>query len=312
MTDVIDQITEPLTADEQTLLDDNQAAETEPVTEPEAEPVVEPAVEPEAKGKVDDPEKKPEAEPEAEKTGEVIEPQVNLGALHEERALRRAEQAKVADLTKKFDAQETRLTDILERLNPPDPGPDYDEDPEGHLLHQAGDTAKRLEKLEEKGQAQDRQTEQAAAEKEIIDNYGGSVRRFTADNPDFPAAYDFLAKAMDSDLEARGVSDPAERVRTLNLEEGRMAMRAIDAGNDPAKQIYDYAVSRGYKHAESKPESDADKLATLKAGQDNSSSLSDMAGTGDTGAVTARRLLDLDGDDFDAEWDKLHKAGRLG
>ncbi len=282
-----------------------------------AAPAEEPAGEPEGAAA------EAEAEaPKGEGTGEAPQKMVPLAALHEARDRSHDLQEQLRSTNDKMVRMETLFEqfqkETLGRARGEGAGdgeatiPTYEEDAEGHLRGTIDSLQQRLGAVEKEGGARKEAEKSQATEQGLLERYAGSVRAFSQETPDFQDAYDHLAKAIDQDLIARGYEDPAERKNVMDYEEGRMVGRALQGRKDPAKLIYDYAKSRGYKpQAEGEGEGDEDKLDRLKKGAKAAATLSGPKGQASTG-TTLERLAELEGDEFDREWAKAQKQGLLG
>lgn len=280
MTDIIDEIAGP----EEAIPADDQV-ETPETPEAAPEPVEQPKPEPEADHR-----------------------RVPLQALHEARARQRELQQEAEVLKTRMSKMEA-LWEQLNKQNAKEDIPPYEDDPAGHLNAKIATLQKQLEGISQKETQREEQMKAASAERQMLEQYAGSVRAFSQKSPDFNDAYQFLAKVIDDDLQARGITDPVERTRIMQYEEGVMVGRVMHQGGDPAELIYNYAKKRGYKGKE-----EDDKLTRIEEGQKAAMSLSTANGKGE-GAVTLERLAELsetDPEAFDREWENARRKGILG
>lgn len=272
-----------------------------------------------------------EAEAQATGEGEIEEEggkskTVPHEALHEERERRKESDKKLDEMATKV----TRMEALQERgrqeraeaeraaaLESGAAGiPDYEEDPVGHLLATISIHQEKLDGLTmADGQRNEREAA-AGQEHHLLELYANSVRSFSEDNADFNDAYTFLAKSVDKELQARGITDPGERENALQYEEGQLVGRALNGGKNPAELIYNLAVHRGYAKLSGTDGDGAgstgeDRIDTLTEGARKATTLS---GGGKTDPpVTLARLAAMPDDDpeFDKLWDKARAQGLL-
>ena len=256
-----------------------------------------------------EPEKpEPEAEEPEQREGAKTVP---LAALHEARARAkelnaelqgtRERMARMEALFERFQQDSTRASAPKETT--------YEEDPAMYLRQNMATMQQRLDAVEADGKQQRGASQQAGQVQVVLDRYAAAVRSFSQTHEDFNDAYTFLGKAVDADLQARGYTDPVERAKVMQYEEGFMVGRAISGGADPAELLYNYAKSRGYKVG-----GDENKIVRLQKGADAAKSLGGLKG-GTAGEVTLQKLSELaDGDpaEFDKEWAKAKRSGLLG
>lgn len=294
------------TAEEQAELDssDPDATLDAPAAEEEKpEPVAQPDPEPEPEAVTQEP------EPVAPKaSGDKPPPGfVRQQALHEAR-LQIKEAKERAD---KYEAMFQKL--IGGQADPAKPGqpeiqvPDYDQDPLGHTKAQLDIALRQIKELSGTQQQRSEQEQRQQKTQHVLSQYAESVRTFSKATPDFDKAYDFAVQSRDKELEALGVDDPAERNYRIQYEEGQAIAHAMSKGLDPAQAIYQYAKAKGWKNT---PPPEENKLAQLQRGQAHAKSLAPSKVAGDE--LSLQSLADLDGDEFDAAWEKLRKAGKLG
>lgn len=235
---------------------------------------------------------------------------VPITALHEERDRRR-------ELQRSLDEQRDRMTRMETTFNhfrqqqeaPPERLPEYDEDPEAHLLGRMEEMQQRInqhDQIQQQRQVQDQQVDQ---ERRFYNGYAGTVDAFIPEHPDFKERYNFTVDAIDKDLEARGYSDPMERSNIIKQEERALVQRAVQNGQNPAEVIYKYAESRGYA-----AEPQEDTIERLERGAAASTSLSGARGKSPSNGSleSLSRLMDEDPAMADAEWNKMVRKGLLG
>ena len=254
------------------------------------------------------PEEAPEEAPEEESKEtpeEASSPPSNyvpIAAMHEERDRRR-------DLQDRITRMETTFQHFVQQQQPPPQQlPEYDEDPEAHLLGRMEEMQGRLNQHDQIQQQRYVQEQQVDQERQFYNGYAGTVDAFIPDHPDFKERYNFTVDAIDKDLEARGYSDPVERSNLIKQEERALVQRAVQNGLNPAEVIYKYAESRGYM-----ADSQEDTIERLERGAAASTSLSGSRGRAPkNGSLESlSRLMDEDPAAADAEWNKMARKGLL-
>lgn len=285
---------------------------TESMRQADTEPPPEKAEEP-AEPKAEEAEESPPEEVAAEKPGEEDkaapeEPKVNLGALHEARARNR-------ELRDRMVAMEARFSDVMKKLEetpapkaPEEPIPSYDEDPAGHLKHQIETLTGKLSELEITGKQSREQDAEVQEQQRFMSRYRASAEEYGIQQTDFMAAYEWLSKDADAELKVRGYSDPLDRQRIMAQEEFALVGNAFKDDANPAERLYELAKRRGYKAEAPK---DENKIVNLEKAKGAAKTLSGTGG-GTDNAITLQHLTDLEGKEFDAQWEKLRKAGKLG
>lgn len=260
-------------------------------------------------GEVDIPAAQPQRQPQND--GKPPKGFVPHQALHEAR-----EQAKAA--AARADRMEQMFQRLMERQPQQQQGakedqlPDFNTDPVGHLAAKLERAERKLADFDQRGQQQQQMTEQQGRTQALMDKYAGSVRTFKRDAPDYDAAYQHLADVRDRELEALGFDDPTERANRLQYEEGLIVGNALRSGKDPARMLYEFAKSRGYKGAAAQQEED--KLARLQKGANAAKTLNGGKAP-QNDEMTLERLADLQDSDPEAAdrlWERMRKAGRLG
>lgn len=310
MDDIIDQIAGPEDTEAEI-----EAAEKALEGEAEAEPTADAE-------KADDAPAPGEGEEDDAAPAKAEPEMVPLAALHESRDQTKSMRAELNETREKMTRMETLFTQMQTRSAGPAKGeeapeiPSYEDDPDGHFQGTIAALQGKIDKLEADNGQRQQAAETGVQEQQLLDQYAGAVREYTKKQPDFQAAYEFLAESVGNELEARGYADPKQRSDALQFEEGRMVGMALQQGKDPAEALYNLAKLRGYMAKDAGGdgggESDEDKLARLQKGQAAAVSLSGKGSTG-KGAVTLEALAAMpDGPEFDAAWEKARTAGLLG
>jgi hypothetical protein len=187
--------------------------------------------------------------------------------------------------------------------------PNVDTDPVGHFQAQNYIRDQRQAQVEQWAmqQAQIQQQQQAI---NTARTYAlMSEQEFAKGTPDYPDAANFVQAQRSKQLEILGFRDPAQRQQQLALEALNLAETARQRGENPAKQIYDWAVASGWQPpvkngAASPPPAPtaaaAQKLQTVAAGQHANTSLSQMPGqSARSGKPSMEALLRMSDADFD-------------
>lgn len=281
-------------------------AETPEKQEPEKQPVE--AVKPD-----DDVKMEPD---ETEETVEVENKGrfVRHGAFHKERVMRKQEQearkaleVQLSQRNEAFARADERLKLLSEAMMPraedakPEDPPDPEQDIFGYVKWQAKQIAQLNGKLGESAKV----SEAERSEQQLRQSYQSDALRFAQEQKDFGDAYSFLIKGRDAELQAYGVSDPAERAQMIVEEERGLVARAVKDNASPAQRVYALAKARGYapKAAEEPKDKAAAKspvveqLENIQRGQSAAKTLS-SAGGSPSDALTAEALANMSEEDF--------------
>lgn len=237
---------------------------------------------------------KPEPKPEEEK-------KVNLGALHEERARRKAE----AERARKAEERAAALEAEIQRYRQPQPDND---DP--------------LDKLQREHQevknvliAQAQRALQEKEESEYWERVRESEMAYKQDKPDFDEAISFLASSRIEELKDLGFDDAAAQ-KVLRDEIKWIADKAYQDEVNPAERFHNLAKRRGFKSNVATPPVNANaakKLETIKKGMETNKQLP-PASKSSNQDLTIEDLAGMKvtnwGDpygknDFDKAWEKL-------
>lgn len=256
---------------------------------PEAAPAVEPAAAPsEAKPP------EPAAKAEEPKT-------VPIQAVHEAREEARRVKEQLAQREADFNRLTGRLS-VLEGLakggtETPKP-PDWDSQPIDAGKALAGDVQQVKQALE--SQARFSQLASAVTAQET---------EFRAKAPDYNDAVTHLRNQRSAELSVLGYS-PVDVQNIIGQEAMQIAQRALQTGKNPGEIVYNLALQRGYKKAETaKPAADPAKvLDTIAKGQNAAQSIA--ASPGSPPAKTGlEAILEMDDAEFakvsDKDWKKL-------
>jgi hypothetical protein len=236
---------------------------------------------------------------EGEKGGDKIEKMVSLAALHEERAKRkqidtehRKTQQELAELRGKFA--------ILDKFTGPkeQPAPTVETDIFGVAKNLEGSVAEIKKQLADQAEA----NAQAHEFNTVVGHYQRDAARFKSANADFDDAYNHLVKSRAEELISIGYDDPAEIGKAISDDEFVIAQRAMRTGKSPAEIIYALAKQRGYMKVvgDGKAGKGAEKLETIRNGQQSNKSFSSTGGGSGDVDMTAEALLKMPNDEFEA------------
>ena len=292
-----------------TMLGEEDAADTAAMKEMEAEETSPPVEEPEDVSA--EPSEDESAGGEATEEKEEEKPvMVPVGALQEERQRRQAVESQVGNLTQQIANMEKTFQQVLDRAQKAGepPPPDFDVDPDAYTRHKLETIEQKLAAEEKDRKASSEEQQRTQQAQQFLNMYANAAKQFAAEQPDAREAYDFVMKEYDRELELRGYTDPADRQRRLEMEEEQIVVRAFQQGANPAKRLYELAKSRGYKPKQS----EEDKLTRLAETEKATSPIANTGGEGGKAPVTLARLAELNGDEFDKAWAKAQAAGQLG
>jgi hypothetical protein len=260
----------------------------------------EPKAEPEEESTEDEKEIEAELEPEeTEEEPKKEEKKVNLGALHEERAKRKELEGTVKAQAEKQAKMEERFQQLVSSLSAPKQEnqlPSVEDDPVTNF------DARLKESENFQKQYQQNQQNQAFTQ-QVETAYKIKATEYTAENPDFTDAYQYVLNNRLEELQVNGLSKQ-EAIELAQKEEFGIALKALQDGANPAQRIYKIAQLRGYKKAEAKSEQKKD-LSVIEKGQKNSKVSGSAAPEGE---LSLEALAEMDDAEFEAAWKKLEKS----
>lgn len=230
---------------------------------------------------------------------------VPLAALHEERNRRkeidkqlREAQQQIAEFRGKFS--------VIEKLNGGQQQqaeqPAGDPTPEDDIFGAVNAIKQKLEATEAEKKA-------AAEHTTFVTNYQKDAATFTAKQPDYMDAYNFILQSRVQELQALGY-EGAELGQALQADEVGIAQFAMSKGKSPAEVLYNLAKQRGYTKTEADaaaaaaPPAGLEKLETIERGQAANKSLANTGGNAGDQDMTAERLMSMPMDEFEAWCDK--------
>lgn len=240
------------------------------------------------------------------------------GALHEERELRKAAEARAKLL-------EERTNIILEKFGQPtqapapiaapvatDEIPSLETDPLGHIIGQMKAQAKEQEELKKSLSERAQQDQQTFAVQRLTGTAVSMEQEFARATPDYNDAATFLREGRRQEYTAMGYN-PQQVEQAIQQEALGIANMALQRGQNPAEVIYTLAKTRGFAKAPPAapapavqenglpiPQDNAqatERLATVAKGQEQNKSLSNIRGSAPA-PLTAQKLLEMSPDDF--------------
>ena len=210
--------------------------------------------------------------------------------------------------------------------------PSVDEDPIGHFTGQLAQMQRTIQELQNGGQQTRQQFEQSQQQQAFVSAVAQSEQAMRAAAPDYDAACEFLETGRVAELEAiYGDDNPQAaamarhyglpsvahlRAAILNQDRITVAQQALMLGQSPAQLYYNLAKQRGYKPAQQKQQTQAEKqIETARRGQKAARTIGGGTGGGPDNGLNIADLTNLYAEDpeaFDREWDKMARAGKLG
>jgi hypothetical protein len=276
---------------------DNEAPETEVDEAPEPEPAEK------AEGDKGKP-KKGDEKPKMVDHRALVQAR---GETKAEREARKAAEARAERMERRYDEMQKRLAPTPKAEE--DPEPDFNTAPADWLKWDSRRKDKVISDLSAWKQAQERGGQQSAADAQFYREIAAAEEEFASTTADYSAALAHAQKSRLEYLKLIGMS-PAEAMQTMHEETKFVARLAIQQGVNPAQRMYNIAKSQGYVPGGPK-QTGAEKIEQLARGQNASSK---MAGGGDMGdGLSLKALADIEDDaEFDKEWEKMARTGKLG
>lgn len=235
------------------------------------------------------------------------------GALHEERKKRQALAQEVAKLresdAKREAAFQKLLADQRARQEQQAPAPDFDTNPAEWLKHQLETTGKTVQQLQAEREAEQKRNAAIQSEQQFIARVQAQEAEYTKEAPDYPDAVTFLRDKRIRMFELAGMSQQ-EAAQAVYGESLYYSQMALQQGRNPAEVFYSLAREYGFTGPKKPAPAAEQKLEKLAKGQEKSSRMS--AGGESAENTTLAQLAELDGEEFDKEWNRLKRKGLLG
>lgn len=282
-------------------------AETPAPTEPEkaAEPAeTAEAAKPEGEEGADTADVDDDADPKTET--------VPHGRFHREMQRRKQAEQRAQEIERNYSVLTERMTQIMALQQPQQAQPDQQAQPSGPPK---GDPVALLEWLAERAVQQEQanvqyaeQNRQQAEHQQLTTRLEQVEQSFRTATPDYDEALSFIAESRDRELQIAYPLSTAEQRQAYIVNEWRgMTAANMEAGRNPAQQIYELAKARGYakKAPEPPPQAEtpsaASQVADREAARLASMSLGAAGGgVANTGQVSPEQLLDMSDAEFEA------------
>lgn len=254
-------------------------------------------------------------EPEAQETEAQTKKTVPLAALQEARESIKEERRRAEELQKRYEDRFNKLAEVLVKQGEPKQSvaphkiPDPDTDALGTLRY----NAQQIKELQDYKTNQENNQRQAAQRQELQMRAADLENQFIREVPDYNDAGAYLTNSRRNELAASGMYNPMQIGQILQNEAYALAQQAIQAGNNPAKIVYEIAKARGYAKKEAPPvASDADRLSKIEAGQNASKSLGQAQGaqTSSGKNIDGKTLANMSDDEFAKLYTKLSRSER--
>lgn len=244
-------------------------------------------------------------DPAAEPTGEPKT--VDLRALQEarasERELRQQNTVLMGRLNEVISAMsQTRQPQAAPQQEPSGPPPA--DDPFARLNWLVDQFQVQQTASAEQQQAMARQQAERSEHEQFVGRVRVAEEAFKKSTPDFDQAVEFARQARDAELALLyPMSTPDQRQQAIYQDWANVARSALQAGMDPAAQIYKFAQARGYTGAAAAPNAGQQQAIDPRAmaeRQQRHMSLSDAPGGERAQPVDAKALANMTDKQFKA------------
>jgi len=239
-----------------------------------------------------------DAEKEADNQPEEVKKKlVDYGALHEERRRRQELQAQVEQMERAYQQ-------LVQRLNQPEPEPEisYEDDPAGYIRQQAQRLDKQVTDINAFREQQAQQQQLQQQQRALAEAVSADEARYAQQQPDYNERVAAALQTRMQQLQQFGFS-PSEAQHTVREEVQFLVAKALNSERSPAEALYQMA--RAMTPQQQQRPQVVNKPNPMQAAQQASKSLS-RAGTASTPTDTSlKRLANLKGADFDAEFERL-------
>lgn len=280
---------EQLTAEETAALDAMKAdAQPDDMTEIEAAPEGGGAPEPKPSEPVAAP--VAQAEPAGEADPEKPPPgMVPTGALHQERERRKTAEAQFAELQRKLQEMEAKLSAMAPKPAEPEiVVPDPILEPEAFRKFQIEQVKARAAEAAEIRQQQEAYQRHHA----MMARLNSDVAAFKATTPDYDAAFRHAVETRKSELAFYG-NDEAQIAQQLEADVQALVTQAYAKGRNPAEMFYEYAQMRGYVKpaAVAAPNrAPAAQVVALAEAQRQTATIGTAGGPSSSGGITLEQM----------------------
>lgn len=211
-----------------------------------------------------------------------------------------------SELMRRVVQTQERLATLLEPQ--PEPAkkaePEPVLDPEKDIFGAFRQLAKRYEVLENRLKEATSTTAQKLENTDLRERFVSDAQRFTAKEPAFAAAYQYVIDSMNKELEAEGFADATERTKMIAENIRDRATRLLRANKSPAETIWAIAQTRGFKptppndpakEKEAQAKAELDRINKTKGA---TMTLNGAGTAGTTEGLTLQKLASLTGEDY--------------
>lgn len=312
---------EQLTAEEQAALDAQRGA-----PEPEA-PAQDAPETPQEGAEAPEGQEGGEPPPEDGKRPQMVP----HAALHQERTRRQEVERQAAEDRRKYEARFEELLKLVPQpgqaqpTTPEKPAlPDPQQDPAGYIIADMQQKGASIEQINQSIAEMRQQQQQQQVVAAVQQRAAAMEADYKAENPEYDSAMNFLKSVRDRQLQAIGITDPAQRAQQIQTEAFHIAVSALQQGGNPAERLHRLAEASGWSSgtqpaAGQAPSAQAaavgvpdqaERLRMVQQGQAQSRGLGNVRGNGPA-PMTAQKLLDMDDDAFLETVRKSKDARRL-
>lgn len=257
------------------------------------------------------------------------------GALKETREREQAARDQLKAFTNMVEEMRSQRKPAAEDTKQPDPEIDPNEDPIGYFQQRIAKLEAQLTETHKSAT----ETREEARSRQEYQSFLGEVSKhedaFKATTPDYHDAAEYLEKGRRAELQVmfpdsehfnryaqqQGYKSAAHLREAIFVNDAQtVARNALMAGMNPAEAYYELAKGRGYKPGNGGG-APAEKVATangvidaMRRGTKASKTLSGGGGAPDN-PLNIADLTDLyaeDPEEFDKQWEKMARAGKLG
>ena len=268
-------------------------------------------------------------EPEHKEAQEAADPTrtVPHQALHAEREKRKAAEAKAAAAEQKAAVEAAKFAERFQMLAAAVQAqatpaaveapaaveiPDVNTDPIGHFKALYEHTQKAVQEQSAILNGFQQQQKQAREVNELRAWGTQQEQAFMAQEPSYVAAMDHLRQSRHAELEAVGITDPAQREALIMQDVTQIAQAARQQGVNYAERLYNVALKRGFQKATETPAIPAldaappalDAIQRAQRGRDSATTIS-AAGTAAPVALSPERIASMSDAQFSAYISKI-------
>lgn len=233
------------------------------------------------------------------------------------------------------DMRAQRKAPAAEQEAKPEPVPDRFEDPVGYFEHKIATLTQQLEATQKQSTETREQFQQRQEYQQFMGHVSQAEEAFAATTPDYHDAAKYLetgrraelgilfpdSPQMDNHARQQGFQNAAAMREAVFVNDAQtVARNALMAGMNPAQAYYELAKGRGYRPAaagqatQEKLDRANNVIDATRRGAKASKTISGGGG-GPDNPLNIADLTDLyaeDPEEFDKQWEKMAKAGKLG